>query len=280
MVTMVWVDPGTDIREATSTGVVRIPQYLGLEFDAVISEEHASSAEATEHPVEEGIAITDHVKPNPARLSLQAVVTNTPLNQVLTTIKDPNGAYASGVAPLLLLNHPEVIQIDTKRQMQPGRVILPQVSPFKFPGIKRASTPAQAFPGVWVEDARFLATRINGSHPWRQNRVRAVYEALVDIVDTGTPVRLVTELRTYESLLLVSVTAPVKPEDAIVFALEFKEFRTASTRNARVTKTEKKPAEKRAEPKKDEGPKGPGYLFAKPPDLRSVSHRIGLSGGS
>jgi hypothetical protein len=52
--------------------------FSELLIDATISETTDISAEATEHPVEEGIDITDHIKPNLLSMQLECIVTNTP----------------------------------------------------------------------------------------------------------------------------------------------------------------------------------------------------------
>jgi hypothetical protein len=50
-----------------------------LRFDAVLSEEHESTAEVTDYSVEQGVAVVDHVRPNPNRLRLEVFVSNTPV---------------------------------------------------------------------------------------------------------------------------------------------------------------------------------------------------------
>lgn len=50
-----------------------------LDFDVFVTENHSTSAEATMHPVEKGVKFTDHIKVNPDRLTLEAIVTNTPI---------------------------------------------------------------------------------------------------------------------------------------------------------------------------------------------------------
>ncbi len=48
-------------------------------FDASVRESYESSGEATEHAVERGAAVSDHVKPNADSLTVEGVVTNTPI---------------------------------------------------------------------------------------------------------------------------------------------------------------------------------------------------------
>lgn len=50
-----------------------------LDFDAAVREAYDSSAEASEHAVERGAAISDHVKLNADVLTIEAVVTNAPV---------------------------------------------------------------------------------------------------------------------------------------------------------------------------------------------------------
>lgn len=49
-----------------------------IEFDASVQEGHTSSAEITQHPVEEGVDITDHIRALPDDLSVNVIVSNNP----------------------------------------------------------------------------------------------------------------------------------------------------------------------------------------------------------
>jgi len=53
--------------------------YLGIELDAVEKEGLEESAEVTEHAVEQGVNIVDHVRRNAGTISLEGVVTNAPI---------------------------------------------------------------------------------------------------------------------------------------------------------------------------------------------------------
>lgn len=52
---------------------------VALEIDVTPTEGYESSAETTEHPVETGSAIADHVKPGNDTLTLEGVISNTPV---------------------------------------------------------------------------------------------------------------------------------------------------------------------------------------------------------
>lgn len=50
-----------------------------LELDASISEEHGATNAITAHPVERGVAIADHIRPEPETLTMEGIVSNTPV---------------------------------------------------------------------------------------------------------------------------------------------------------------------------------------------------------
>jgi hypothetical protein len=50
-----------------------------MSFDVVISEGHDATAEVTEHTVEQGTDVVDHIRPNPKTLRLEVFVSNTPI---------------------------------------------------------------------------------------------------------------------------------------------------------------------------------------------------------
>lgn len=49
--------------------------------DASISEQHNSEVEVTDHDVEEGSPISDHARVKPVTLTMEALITNTPINR-------------------------------------------------------------------------------------------------------------------------------------------------------------------------------------------------------
>lgn len=51
--------------------------------DALLSEEHHLEARASEHPIEDGTSISDHIQIQPTTISLEGIITSTPLNYIL-----------------------------------------------------------------------------------------------------------------------------------------------------------------------------------------------------
>lgn len=64
------VKTGPTLEDASGTILV---------FDGSISQSHALSAEVSQHPVEQGVDVVDHVQPQPVRVSLKGVVSARPL---------------------------------------------------------------------------------------------------------------------------------------------------------------------------------------------------------
>jgi hypothetical protein len=54
-------------------------QIGSVQLDVSISEQHTSTNEVTDHPVEVGVNIVDHVRPKPDVLKIEGMVSNTPL---------------------------------------------------------------------------------------------------------------------------------------------------------------------------------------------------------
>lgn len=51
-----------------------------IDIDSCLEENHTLANTVTDHPVEEGVNITDHVRPNPDTVQLRCFVSNTPLS--------------------------------------------------------------------------------------------------------------------------------------------------------------------------------------------------------
>ena len=64
-----------------------LPKFLntttGIVVDATISEEHTSSCDLTENPVEDGAKVTDHVQLKPSELTIEGVISDSPLGYAI-----------------------------------------------------------------------------------------------------------------------------------------------------------------------------------------------------
>ena len=60
--------------------VTKQPAQVGIvQFDCGVSETHTSEATVTEHPVEEGADVSDHIRLSPEMIEINGIVSNTPI---------------------------------------------------------------------------------------------------------------------------------------------------------------------------------------------------------
>jgi hypothetical protein len=70
------------------------PAIGSLTIDAVLSETHTISAEVTDHPVEQGFNVTDHIRRLPDSITLECIVTDAPFDPVEGDEPPSSTAYA------------------------------------------------------------------------------------------------------------------------------------------------------------------------------------------
>jgi hypothetical protein len=68
----------TGERQKVAIALQEKPDQV-LEFDACLNETHTGSASTTDHPVEAGADMTDHIRREPEELQLVGMVSDTPL---------------------------------------------------------------------------------------------------------------------------------------------------------------------------------------------------------
>lgn len=61
-----------------------------LELEATLEEGHAGTAETTDHPVEDGADITDHIRRKPEELTLKGIVSNRPILLLASLRAEPS----------------------------------------------------------------------------------------------------------------------------------------------------------------------------------------------
>lgn len=264
-----------------------------IDFDATITETHSQAATATEHPVEVGANVSDHVRAQLAKISLEGFVTNTPINAaavdnaflVLDGGRIPIGAIPGSPTPFLLqppefaadgLTRNRITKYAQVTGGTPGQIAvaldrgLPLVGglPSRLNGRQRSFIPAVATAGQRTsEDTTVGGTSWQALSP--TDRVKAVFDVLMALCRSGRQVQLLTKIYEYPDLIITSVVAPITVEDAIQFSIEFTEVRYGDSRTVDIIKKKPaKPKEKRAEEKKDKGPK-PTYKRTPQPRLQS-----------
>lgn len=88
---------------------------VALEIDATPTETYEATAEVTEHPVESGGAITDHVRPVPGTITLEGVISDTPV--VVPRTQTRGLARAAGSVSLTVAG--ETVRVSLQRWSGP-----------------------------------------------------------------------------------------------------------------------------------------------------------------
>jgi hypothetical protein len=177
-----------------------------IEFDAVLRLTPNTSSTATSHPVQKGAPISDHVRPEPLRLSVEAMVTNTPIKVPRTQMNGVTGTVTSQGMDV-------------------------RISTVVGPGVRQPSSVT-----VPVTALRFSD---------KFDRVRDVYRELRAIQDASQPVSIRTMkgsddsgneveahgLEDYEDMVIVSLSAPrdAQSGSAVAFTFDAQKVRIVDT---------------------------------------------------
>jgi len=68
-----------------------------MQLDASVSEEHTRESKITQHPIEDGSNISDHVTLTPKRVRIQGVISDSPISFLATALGTAIGASTSAV---------------------------------------------------------------------------------------------------------------------------------------------------------------------------------------
>lgn len=93
-------------------------------LDAALEETHTLQARATEHPVETGSDVTDHVQSLPASLRLDGIISNTPLSALgLTMYRHEDRAHTAFKEFETIVQNGRLIDIVTSLKTYKNMVI-------------------------------------------------------------------------------------------------------------------------------------------------------------
>lgn len=179
--------------------------YL-LTLDAVLSEQYDIAAAVTVHPIEHGSPLTDHVRAEPIKITLDGVVTNTPL------YLPPD--HTDG---MVSTNH----MIEAR-----GQTLADAIERSKFtPGLGQSPVEAQI--------AAVAASQIR--LPGRQgyvrtnigNRERLVVDTLIRLRDKAIQLTCESGLRRWSNLVLASSTVRREANKQLRISLSLQEVQGA-----------------------------------------------------
>lgn len=194
-----------------------------IQFDLIVSEDHSIESTVTEHPVENGATVNDHVRNLPRKGSLTGLVTNYPLK----------GAPALPQWFLDKLGSMSRNYLDTMAAQY---------------GIRRETGPTAA-------DFEAL--------PRPENRAANTWTLFKDLMSRKTPVSIITGLEKYTDVVVtkVSTSRSSSTGDALEFRVEFQEIQFVTLTEVALTSTTSPlnlstPANKQAAPKVKKGKVG------------------------
>jgi hypothetical protein len=197
-----------------------------VSFDAVVTEVHSMTAQVTSHPVEQGSNVSDHVYNEPRRITLDALVTNTPLATPKTHAR---GARA------------EVRSVDLSGSAARGRT-------FNRSALAASGRSMSASLLQWDGE---------------MDRPRDVYHDLVRAMTEKSVFTVDTEIEQYKDMVITSMSTPRDAGsgkqtdngvrvDRLSFQIEMVQVRIASSRDGKVTRTPKQDTPKA---KQNRGPR-------------------------
>lgn len=204
-------------------------QTYTLTLDATVHEVHTSTSTVTDHPVERGANVADHIRPDPDQLTMEAWISNTPhflpvdhMGGVILEDREIRGAQVS-IADSV------------------NRV------PFASGGVGVVAGFVPIPTGVLGQlGTSTYQTAIATGFTGEFDRVTACYKELLNIRSEGRLVRILTTLRAYDNMAMtgLEVTREARSGNALQLSLAFKNVRFGATRNEPVPKLPVKAKEK------------------------------------
>ena len=174
-----------------------------ITFDVIESENHESVAEITEHPVESGVSVSDHIRPLPDRLSLTAYTSNQPII--------PNPFTQRG-----------------------------EVQLFRF-DVPNYSVPVEATPGTLYRAGLNAIGSLFGesdrsvsilAFDTRFDAIWETFEVLREFLENGVLLQILTGIRAYDDMVIERVAAPRTAGDAgVAFGIDVRRLRVVSSGN-------------------------------------------------
>lgn len=189
-------------------------------FDVVLSERSEFTATATEHPVEAGSDVTDHVRDKLTRFTVTGVVSNTP-------IKDVNGNYNATLTNVPLIPPANISPPPKPSLLTPGG--LTQAASVGVEGLLSGfvTTPAAtvltfgASPFNAIKDVLDRLTR------YKENAIIGSVLLRSGAAADGDA----SEYKMHKSVCIERITVTRVPKDgnAATFEVEFREIRLVAT---------------------------------------------------
>lgn len=215
-----------------------------LYFEAVTSESAEHTATATEHNVEQGANVSDHVRPGLDKITLELFVSN-------HLIEDLNGAYGGGLESVEL----DVPEYKQKLAPTPGSLINAATSAL---GDLLSGKPTYKAQVIKRDRANVVKDIVTSLDEWRVG---------------GVVGKVILPWKTYESMVITRVAPSRTPEsgDAASITCDFQEIRLVES----LLVTAPKPTESRGKTMKAKGRQPTSFVRDTGPKKSLLSKLLG-----
>jgi hypothetical protein len=249
-------------------------------IDVSVQESHEAEAEVSEHPVEAGADIADHIRPLPRVITIEGIVTNHPIE---VPQSHAGGATLDGSALSI------EVALDQSQRVEPNTIQIegePSVGVLGLvPGVdqgvailgalqlnvtSRVQLAAEQYNTNPFGKTTLAVTALHFSQPF--NRVEAVNAALLQIVDESRLVKVVTAIAVYTSVAITKLEIKRGSDigrDQLKFTASCRVLRIVQTQTAKLPT----PRDKRALPAQSQG-KQPTVPVVDPTVTDSISHKL------
>lgn len=192
----------------------RVDGYFvgSIKFDLEISENHSIEAQVSEHPIEDGSVVSDHVRILPRKGSIVGLVTNHPL-PTLWNPRPGNPIPDEFKEKVARIGHPGWLQ-SLANQYTTEEPLTSK----DFASFERLS-------------------------PEYDNRARNAWELFKELVSNRQPVTIMTGVEKYADVIVtkVSTSREASTGDALRFAVEFQEIKFVTLTEIAITAATKAP---------------------------------------
>lgn len=197
-------------------------QTYTLTLDATVRESHVGESTVTDHPVERGSNVADHIRPDPDTLTMDAQISNTP--------------------HFLPVDHMGAVQWPVEKEIK-GAVVTVGEAVRQVPlaggaiGIVGSFAPIPTTLIGQIGSGQVQTAIVQGFSA-EFDRVTECYQELLRIRREGQLLRILTTLREYADMALthLEVTREASSGNALVLNLAFKNVRFGTTKNEPVPK--------------------------------------------
>lgn len=200
-------------------------QTFSVSLDASLHEQHTGTATITDHPVELGSNIADHIRPDPDMLTIEGVVSNQPLY-----LPSDHAGSARMITQEVSASWDGY---DNRQKIRGAQKTLGDIAPIPLPFISGIpiGLADQADVGRQVPGGRVVANVQTFDSEF--DRIGEVDTEFFRIRTEGRLCMVITKLRVYEDMALQSHDTPRDPKDgdALHFTLAFKRVFFGATKS-------------------------------------------------